>query len=361
MFARRIRVVAIKSWQDTMIEYVEVEEPREFSSLAKSLFAKLRAKLTCSETRNIGVPSGTYRRKVYFEPNRADGALYWSGGLSKNRRVAFSLFGHGTPGASAQLLIWVQFNVPVATFSRRFGGAFLRHLPTNQIVLAHRGIVTLGHGRVIQSNVFRDMDATLREAETSMGIRNFLLIGELDSSSLVEDISQFAMDLRRVVQEPTITDEMPRKNPTGRLGELRDYFDEFSGERSVRARRQTVADCYHGAVVRALRSAFKSAPQVLKSREIDLTVITSKRAFLFEAKTSATSQHIYTAIGQLTAHAPVVAKYAKRLPLAKVIVLPVKPSQCYTQLLTKTLDISIVTFRRSAQGRISFEGLDALT
>lgn len=343
-----------------MIQYVEVEEPRELSSLARSLFAKLKAKLTYSETRNIGTPSGTYRRKAYFEPNTANGALYWSGGLSEDRRVAFSLFGHGTPSASAQLLIWVQFNVPVVTFSRRFGGAFLRHLPTNRIVLAHRGIVTLGHSRVRQSIVFRDMDATLREAETSKGIRKFLLIGEVDSSSLVEDISQFAMDLRRVVQEPSITGEMPRKHPTGPMGDLRDYFDEFSGDRSVRARKQTVADCYHGAVVRALRSAFESAPQALKSREIDLTVITSKRAFLFEAKTSATSQHICTAIGQLTAHAPVVAKYAKHLPVTKVIVLPEKPSQRYTQLLAKTLGISIVTFRRSAQGRITFEGLDAL-
>jgi hypothetical protein len=294
--------------------------------------------------------------------------LYWSGGLSKNRTVAQSLFGHGTPGALAQLYIWVQFNLPVATFSRRFGGAFLRHLPTNRIVLAHRGIVTLGHGRVSQSIVFRDMDATLREAQTSKGIRKFLLIGEMDSSTLIEDISQFATELRRVVQQPKITGGLPSKNPpdtagrarTGWLSKLRNYFDEFSGERTVKARKEAVADCYHGAVVRALRVAFENARQVLKSREIDLTVITSKRAFLFEAKTSATPQDIYTAIGQLTAHAPVVAKYTKRLPLTKVIVLPEKPSERYTELLTKTLGICIVTFRRSAQGRITFVGLDTL-
>jgi len=148
-------------------EYVEVEDPQELKRLARALRARIKAKLTSLEARNVGDPSGTYRRRVYFEPGLSTGALYWSGGPARQGRVALNLFGLGAPGASAELYIWLQFNPPVATFSRRFGGAFLRHLPTNRIVLAHRGIVTLGHSRVKRAIVFREMDATIREAETS--------------------------------------------------------------------------------------------------------------------------------------------------------------------------------------------------
>jgi hypothetical protein len=347
-----------------MIEYVEVEEPNELKRLAKVLVATIKAELTYPETRDIGDPSGTYRRKVYFQPGTNTDALYWSGHLVRDRMVARNLFGFGEPGGSAQLLIWLEFNVPVTTFSRSFGGAFLRHTPTNRIVLAHRGIVTLGHSRVRKSIVFRDMDATVREVETSKGVRDFLLIGELDSSTLVEDLISFIKALRRFVQQRGVPAGSPRENtakaPTGFAAKLRDYFEEFSGARTISPRKQAVADCYHGAVIRALRAEYESAPQVLKSREVDLTVLTSKAALLFEAKTSATPQDIYTAIGQLTAHAPVVAGYAKRQPVAKVIVLPEEPSKRFAQLLSEDLNIRVVIFHRSAQGHITFKGLDTL-
>jgi len=347
-------------------EYVEVEEPHELKRLSSKLSANLKARFPHSETRNIGSPSGTFRRKVHFETRTAAG-LYWSGGFSRDRAAAQNLFGIGTPGTSEQLLIWVQFNVPVVTFSRRFGGAFLRHSPTNRIVLAHRGIVTLGHSRVKRSTVFQQMDVTLREAETSNGVSTFLLIGELDSPTLAEEIGDFAQELRRVVRQPNIRGRArrtpapeSRRAPAQWVGRLREYFDEFSGERLVKMQGQGVADCYHGAVVRALRKQFRRSLEVLKSREVDLTVITPKRALLFEVKTSGTPQNIYTAIGQLTAHAPIVAKHAKSVPLTKVIVLPERPNKRFKDLLSKTLHIRVLTFRRSTGGLITIEGQETL-
>jgi hypothetical protein len=353
-----------------MSEYIEVEEPSELRRLVKALATKLKARLTYSEDRDIGDPSGTYRRRVHFEPDNALDALYWSGGLSDDRRAAtaLNLFGHGTPGATTPLLIEVQFSVPVATFSRRTGGAFLLHRPTGRTVLAHRGIATLGHGRIKRADLFREMDATLREAETSDGVRDFLLICELESPTLIEDISRFASEFRRVVRLLKATNRSesdrrpnaPSKSPAGSLGELRAYFDEFSGERFIKRKRNAVADCYHGNVVRALRDAFGSQPKILKSREIDLTVITERCAFLFEVKTGTTPQYIYTAIGQLTVHAPAVAKHAGGVPVVKVIVLPAQPGECFRRILTQGLGIRIVTFTRSAQGQITVHDLDTL-
>ena len=139
--------------------------------------------------------------------------------------------------------------------------------------------MTLGHNRVRQSMVFRDMEAWSAEAETSQGARTFLLIGELNSPGLIEDISRFAKDLRGAARQPGIAGELspeiPASIPAGLLGKLRDYFDEPSGERKIKAREQAVADCYHGAVVHALRATFKDS-SVLKSREIDLTAFSSR-------------------------------------------------------------------------------------
>jgi len=94
----------------------------------------------------------------------------------------------------------VQFNVPIFEFSRRFGGAFLRHRLTGSVVVAHRGIVTLHHGRIQKSVLFAEMAATLREADTSNGTGDFLLIGELDSPTLVNDIEIFSSELRRTLR-----------------------------------------------------------------------------------------------------------------------------------------------------------------
>jgi hypothetical protein len=147
-----------------VIDYAEIEDTRDIRRLNKALRAKLRNAMVHSETRIIGYPQG------------------------------------GMPGDKVPLYIDVQFNVPVVNFSRQSGGAFLRHLPTNSVILAHRGIVTLGHGRVAKSDLFGEMAATLREAETSAGSAEFLLVGELESPTLIDDIDPFSSELRRAAR-----------------------------------------------------------------------------------------------------------------------------------------------------------------
>jgi hypothetical protein len=147
-------------------EYLEIEEPKEIRHLNRVLSDKLTKSLGKAETRIIGYPRGTFPAKVRFQKGTEGCVLYWAGRLSRNKRRAVNLFGRGTPGDVATLNIEVQFNVPIVSFSRKSGGTFLRHLPTGRIVLAHRGIATLGHSRIKKNNLFSEMASTVREVST---------------------------------------------------------------------------------------------------------------------------------------------------------------------------------------------------
>ena len=357
--------IGVGQQETTVVEYEEIEDPKEIRRLNAALSSKLKKSLKHSETRIIGYPQGKFEADVHFRPGSGSDVFYWSAGASDNKKVAHNFFGHGEPGAKASLNIDVQFNLPVVDFSRDTGGAFLRHRPTDSITLAHRGIVTLGHGRIPKATLFGEMAATLREAETSGGIADFLIIGELESSTLIDDIDAFSSELRRAAR--TLKSNRSRKsakqgrsNRTARVAaKLREYFDEFSGQRCAGGRRKSVADCYHGKVVRAIRDGFDGTT-TLKSVAIDLTVLTSRRAFLFEAKTSADTQSVYAAVGQLAVHGPQVTAIASGLPLVKVIVLPELPSTHLCTVLKTDLGISLLTFTRSARGDIAIDGLKNL-
>jgi hypothetical protein len=140
---------------------------------------------------------------------------------------------------------------------------------------------------------------------------------------------------------------------------LRKYFDEFSGKRNLERRQGTVGDWHHGKVVRALRDAVNSSPKPMKSREIDLIAFRAKKTFLFEVKTGADTQSVYTAVGQLAVHAQAVARQFDT-PLVKVIVLPEHPIRRLYDILTRKLKIRVLTFTRSAGGHLTISGLKQL-
>jgi len=347
--------------------YVEIEQPKALADLNRRLSSKLERTFHHVETRIVGSPGGSFRAKVRFRSARGNSVFWWSSRPSRDKTAVRNLFGHGTPGGHAPLNIDVQFNLPVVRFSRRRGGAFLRQVPSDAIILAHRGIVTLGHGRIRKDVLFEKMDLTSREAETSSGSGEFLLIGELASPTLIDDIDGFSRQLRKIVQsiktkgtrigkdgyQPSSTNQsmLPAK--------LRKYFDEFSGKRNLERRQGTVADWHHGKVVRALRDALNGSPKPMKSREIDLIAFRARKTFVFEVKTGADTQSVYTAVGQLAIHAQAVAQQFDT-PLVKVVVLPEHPVRRLYDIVTRKLKIRVLTFTRSAGGHVTIDGLKQL-
>ncbi len=350
-----------------MPDYVEIDTPKEIQRLNDALSHRLRRALGHIETRIIGYPGGKFRAKAWFLSGAGGDVFYWSPWRPKDRNAVGNFFGHGAPGGSQSLNIDVQFNLPKHKFTRTSGGAFLLHAPTGKVVLAHRGIVTLGHGRVPKADLLDEIRATVRRAETETGAYEFILMGELESPTLIGDIDRFSSELRRAAKvaksgnhRVKAAERISTKSGGPHLGSLRPYFAEFAGLREIGWRKHVVADCYHGDVVRAIHDAFEGRAETLKSQAIDLAVVTPTRALLFEVKTSASPQSIYTAIGQLVSHAPVVSRHFSSLPLVRVMVLPMRPSEGFYRLLTAELDIRLLTFTRSSQGFVAIDGLKDL-
>jgi hypothetical protein len=346
-----------------MYDYVEIENPHEIARLNKELAGHLTKKFPFTERRTIGHPQESFVARVYFKRSRGENVFWWSPG----QRRGVNFFGHGMPGSerglNRALNIDIQFNLPVAEFSRRLGGLFLRHIRTNSIVLAHRGHITLGHARVKKELLFQEINATLHEAETSKGCMEFLLIGELESKNLVDDIESFALESRRaakaVKDRGANAPTKAKRGPVGGFAKLREYFDEFWGPRKSGRRYSTISDCDHGKVVRALRN--RLAPhceQIQKSREVDLVAQWRRHTYLFEVKTSTVPQAIYTAVGQLFVHTQALAN--RDMKVKPVIVLPGEPHAQLRDVLLNGLGIGVVSFALKQRKSVEFDGLSAL-
>jgi hypothetical protein len=185
---------------ETVPQYAEIENPAEIRRLNDTLWQTLRDNLTHAEDRIIGNPHGKGSAKVCFLSGTGADVFYWSGRISKDKKTAFSIFGHGEPGSNESLNIDVQFNLSITQFSRRLGGAFLRDISTNEIVLAHRGIVNIGHSHVRKAELFSKMADIVLESITGDRSGKYLFIGKINSPNLIEEIDGFSEKLRRFVR-----------------------------------------------------------------------------------------------------------------------------------------------------------------
>jgi len=351
------------------MQYQEIEDIAEIRKLNDKLVARLSMALSYSETRIIGFPAGHENRPAFFNKRHGEDALWWAGWNAKNGTLV-NLWGHGKPGeVKTTLTIDAQFNLPSNTFHRRLGGAFLREVPSGKIVLAHRGIVTLGHGRFPRARLFDAMGPSVYEAETTGGIKEFLLIAELNSKTLLQEISAFSYNLRTVLRNLTAenqssttpTHRVPTSRPDTRtFSKLQAYLAEFAGKRRAYKPKKVQADCHHGLVVAALEKELRFSANILNSIEIDLVADRTDCTLLFEVKTSSSTQNVYTAIGQLSVHAPMVAKLNAKRPVIKVMVLPEQPMAQLSQILSKQLGIRLIQYIRPVKGNITFLGLDKL-
>lgn len=343
--------------------YKEIDDITEILKLNTQLGKRLHKVLPYSEERTISRTN----RKIYFNKSSGNDVFWWANWES-DKRGKINFWGHGTPGDEKTLLnIDVQFNFP-AEFNRNKGGAFLRHVESGKIILAHRGFVTWENGRFPKAPLFAAMASRVCVATTSAGIKEFLLIGELESMTIVEDISNFSSHLRQVLRDHTTenasTNGIDEKTPkshqeTAAFGKLRDYFDEFSGKRQAYVPKTTQADSHHGSVVAALKQALNGNASIFKSLEIDLVVERTKSVLLFEVKTSADTQSVYTGIGQLTVHEPRVVQIFSKKAI-KVLVLPEPPKAKLGEILTTCLAIKVIVYAKPEKIRFTFAGLDQL-
>ncbi|MNE76816.1 hypothetical protein D3C80_1730770 [compost metagenome] len=134
------------------------------------------------------------------------------------------------------------------------------------------------------------------------------------------------------------------------------YFDEFSGETNVSPRATSGTRVVeHGAIVAALAKALGGGSNLRKSQAIDLAAIREGSVDLFEVKTSANTQSVYTAVGQLLIHGESI-KTLMGQKVRRFLVLPGLPRKDFLKPIAKALEATIITYR-SEGGDYIFMGL----
>jgi hypothetical protein len=254
-----------------------------------------------------------------------------------------------------------QLNYPLEGVARRQGGVFVDD--GNGVVLANRGIMTKEF-RVERAPLLRQLGHRVIEVEDDGRASEVILIAPLESISLVQDLKEFGREAREAVTRVAEGLAAPLRGNAATTfmlpsGKLRDYFDEFFGQRRAGGGGSPgggVAQCHHGAIVRALQEALTG--KCVKSAQIDLALERPRELVLFEVKTSTSTQDVYTGLGQLLFHGE--AERRPRHGVVRCLVLPQMPDPAAARRVTAAMDVRFVSYRRQANGTYRFEGLDRL-
>lgn len=342
---------------------IEVTDAKEIKQAQSKMFAGLKGQFPYVQERIIGWPAGHFSARVRFSRKGREDTSWWYSGLSPDKRSAYNLFGRGNPKESKTLLIDLQFNIPVATFNRKQGGAFVRDLVNGKILLAHRGIVTRGKSRVPRKLLLQEANVELLTiaSDKSPNKVDIFLVAPIDDADLGNQIGEFANEIRRAANL-VMSDHKINSAPNAKIRKYRSTakrpsldsliagcFDEFIGKTVIHRSAQVTMNCRHDSVVKELRNQLESVGAHYKSVAMDLVVETEKKVFLYEVKTSSDSQSIYTGIGQLYFHAAALKKIFQGKEIVRHLVIPVEPATHRRAAVLTELGIKIVTFNISSQ------------
>ncbi|MFM0182675.1 hypothetical protein PQR52_29665 [Paraburkholderia aspalathi] len=342
-------------------------DQREILRLLKQLKRGATAKTRKGTTRKIGYPSGHFHDTVRFAAGDGADVAWWFSGLAPRSGDQINLVGRGDYSSEDALLIDLQFNFDKDEFNRTKGGAFVVD-DTGRAFLAHRGIVTRGTSRVPKGLLLQEADVSQVRATSSVKpyAVDLLIVAPLDTPDLLDVISAFAAEMRRAAGEVMGNDYVRRprgmKGPIPKNGQspfdvaLSDYFDEFTGKALAKRKRSVEMEWKHGRVVKALRAHVNRAGDAYKSREMDLVVVTPKDVWLFEVKTSADSQSIFTAIGQLVFHGAALEKLFPNKKVVRHLVVPVEQKENRRHAFCEQLGLKVVTYTLKDDGA-TFQGV----
>ena len=205
------------------------------------------------------------------------------------------------------------------------------------------------------------------EAQDRDQINRLILIAGLDEPDMIDKLFAFAQEARQVATKIAgmITEtDSSTANAGGKKGPVESesmmalsaYFDEFSGESNVTPPVTTGRKVVeHGAIVAALAKALGGGANLKKNQAIDLAATYESRTDLYEVKTSADTQSVYTGVGQLLIHGEGV-KALWGLPVRRLLVLPKMPRKDLIEPIAKALEVTIVTYQKQSSG-YTFEGI----
>lgn len=351
-----------------------VTDPTKIAKLNSKLAKIMRKAFPYKESRELTYPAGHHTGSVYFEEGRGQMIRGWSPlDYDPAKHVNHLLF--GAPGEVGWLEMAVQLNFPKESYVRSYAGAFVRDA-SGAIFLAHRGKLTKGKAGLRKDLVLSQF-STCIDARDGNQVSRVILIARLEQQDMIDKLFAFAQEARDVAtriaaggvvesgseekgSSATGFDTMQGKDTSADrdlMQGLSKYFDEFSGETNV-----TPSDFIgtrvveHGAIVAALAKALGSGNNLRKSQAIDLAAICRDTIDLFEVKTSASTQNVYTAVGQLLIHGEgIEARLKKRV--RRFLVLPEMPRRDFLSPIATALEGAIIIYQ-SKRGAYTFTGLE---
>ncbi len=283
--------------------FVQLTDKNEISKAQQTLERSISRYFPKQLTKNIGFPGGTeYGASVFTDEK----FWFWSG--NENEKSPRYLNWFGLFSEKSGLNISVEINVPHEGSNGRVAGFYARDINTGSIYLMHSGGVRGGKKGVGPSAFLTwSMERLVSVSTVLGGSRKAIVVMPIQGRAAARPAFRYTDTIAKFKQAvrdgETDTPEFKSKQK-----ELEDYYSEFSGRKKGSRTEKFDYLSRHGDVVDALYSWRKSKPipqngQLVKNVYIDLGVSIKKQlSEIYEVKTSADRNNIYTAIGQLITH-----------------------------------------------------------
>jgi hypothetical protein len=282
-------------------------EDMDKKRVQKLLEMGLRSSLVRKGKRNIGFPGGNRDCIVHAAGDDGWYAAFVRPDSNANSPRYWNAFGVFHSGRKA-LDIVVEINVEVGRNQKRVAGYFARDASSGDMYLMHSGLVGGGRTGVGKSAFLAWSKVGLVEVVDGEGkVRQGVPVARIGGADMtariwhfVQLVSQFKEQVSRgLLDTPAFKVQ---------LEQFDRYRREFAGRKAGSRPAEFEYLTYHGDVVQALyeerSTRCTDGESVYNSGLLDLYVTKESRITeVYEVKTGADRQVLYTAIGQLATHA----------------------------------------------------------
>ena len=290
--------------------YSLLESSTEIASAQRKLERTIRQFFKGKATTNIGYPGGTQRDAHVVTDGHH---WFWSAdlppadGTANPRRLNW--FGLMSDEGGSSVEISVEINTPYKGQNSKVGGFFGRDNDSGQIYLFHSARIGGGTKGVSKEPFLTWTGHRLVEVFDASGkARQGVLVMPIEGRGAARPAVRYVdsiADFKRAVREGKTS----TKAFLARQSRLRAFYGESHGRRQGRRSSKLDYVSRHGEVVQALHdwrqaAGLRAGQHLFNDVLVDLGVATGYDQLIevYEVKTSADRQSVYTAIGQLFVH-----------------------------------------------------------
>ena len=288
--------------------YLYLESKAAIAKAQKALEATIRREFTTRLVKDIGWQGGRMSEKTV---HASDGWWFFSE-RHHDTSIPKTLNWFGRHGDGPGVQIAVEVNVPSEGRHDSIAGFFARHVDTGRVYLFHSGRVGGGAKGVGKETFLAWSEVDLHQVvDSSGGSREGVMVMPVEGRWATRSALTY---IQRIVafKEEARVGALDRPEVRKRIAKLQAYFRESSGRRRGYSPGRVIDYVSrHGDVVDALAKwvmEVRGLPRggsLTKDRLIDLGVkVKGRLAEVWEVKSGTSRGDLYTAIGQLSVHAP---------------------------------------------------------